>query len=137
MTSAEVHSCLVTNIPFHQHGTQEVIDAKRKELDKLKAFGAFIDLKRSDLSEEQRSKMVSTTWTVVYKPQGNNGEGLTKARLCARGDYEKEIFRTDSPTCAKGSLRLGLAVASTRNWKISVPSWNGLPTSCRFLPIPP
>ena len=88
-------------------------------MDKLKAFGAFIDVKKSDLSEEQRSKMVSTTWTVVYKPQGNNGEGLTKARLCARGDYEKDMFRTDSPTCAKGSLRLGLSVASSRNWKIS------------------
>ena len=104
LTSSETHSCMVVNIPFHQHGTKEVVDAKRKELDKLKSFGAFVEVNEKDLSPDQRSKIVSTTWAVVFKPQGNNGEGLTKARLCAQGDWESEIFRTDRPTGAKGSL---------------------------------
>ena len=82
LTSSETHSCMVVNIPFHQHGTKEVVDAKRKELDKLKSFRAFIEVNKKDLSPEQRSTIVSTTWAVVFKPQGNNGEGLTKARLC-------------------------------------------------------
>ena len=119
LMSKEKSDVLVTTIPYHQHGQKEVIEAKQKELEKLKSFGAFVEVKRSSLTEEQKSKMVSTTWTVVHKPQGNNGEGLVKARLCARGDREEGIFRTDSPTCSKGSLRLGLAIAASKGWKIN------------------
>ena len=109
---------LVTTIPYFQHGIPEIQEARKKEIEKLEGFGAFKPVQMSSLSEEQKAKMIATTWTVVHKPHANDGKGMYKARLCARGDREKELFRTDSPTCSKGSLRLGLTVAASKKWKL-------------------
>ena len=108
---------LVTTIPYFQHGIPEIQEAKKKEIEKLEGFGAFKPVQMSSLSE-QKAKMIATTWTVVHKPHANEGKGMYKARLCARGDREEELFRTDSPTCSKGSLRLGLTIAASKKWKL-------------------
>ena len=109
---------LVTTIPYFQHGIPEIQEAKKKEIEKLEGFGAFKPVQMSSLSEEQKAKMIATTWTVVHKPHANEGKGMYKARLCARGDREEDLFRTDSPTCSKGSLRLGLTIAASKKWKL-------------------
>ena len=118
LVEQEEHDVLVTTLPYHLHGTKEAVEAKKKELDKLYKFGAFEDVSRKDLDKEQLEKLVATTWTIVLKPGAEQGKTTTKARLCARGDREIGNFRTDSPTCAKSSLRLGLAIAATKGWKI-------------------
>lgn len=59
---------LVTTIPYFQHGIPEIQEAKKKEIEKLEGFGAFKPVQMSSLSEEQKAKMIATTWTVVHKP---------------------------------------------------------------------
>ena len=112
--SKEELKVLVTTIPYFQHGTPEIQEAKKKEIEKLESFGAFKPVKLDSLTEEQKAKIIATTWTVVHKPHANDGAGMYKARLCARGDKEEDLFRTDSPTCSKGSLRLGLTIAASK-----------------------
>ena len=41
----------------------------------MEGFGAFKSVQLSSLSEEQRAKMIATTWTVVHKPHANDGKG--------------------------------------------------------------
>ena len=95
---------LVTTIPYFQHRIPEIQEAKKKEIEKLEGFGAFKPVQMSSLSEEQRAKMIATTWTVVHKPHANDGKGMYKACLCACGGREEDLFRTDSPTCSKGYI---------------------------------
>ena len=111
-----IHSVMAVTIPYNKHGRPECVKAKEEELAKLRKFGAFVDVKESDLNESERANMIRCTWNIVYK--GKEGEGYYKARLCARGDSETQEFRTDSPTANKSSLRLGLALASSMGWKI-------------------
>ena len=47
-----------------------------------------------------------------------NGKPVTKARLVARGFEEDSInLKKDSPTCLKESVKITLAIASTKGWK--------------------
>ena len=111
-----VHSVMAVTIPYNKHGRPECVKAKEAELEKLRKFGAFVDVKESELTDSERANMIRTTWAIVFK--GKEGDGYYKARLCARGDSETQEFRTDSPTANKSSLRLGLALASSMGWKI-------------------
>ena len=123
LTSKEnKQSVLISQVPYHQHHTPEAMEAKKKELDKLRSFGAFKDVKKSDLTPEQLENQIATT--LVHKPDGDTGNTFIKARFCARGDHEEGLFRTDSPTCAKSSLRLGLSIAATK--KFLDPLWSRL-----------
>ena len=47
-----------------------------------------------------------------------NGKLGVKARLCVRGDQEKNTFRTDSPTVHKTSINLFFTLAATNSWRI-------------------
>ena len=53
------------------------------------------------------------------------GKEITKARLVARGDMEKNDIKVDSPTAAKQSMRCFLAIAATKEWKISSLDFTG------------
>ena len=66
---------LVTTIPYFQHGIPEIREAKNKEIQKLESFGAFKPVQLSSLSEDQKAKVIATTWTVVHKPHANDGKG--------------------------------------------------------------
>lgn len=57
--------------------------------------------------------MLSTRWVLTRKFKG--GKVVYKARLVARGFEENsQSLKTDSPTCAKESLRITLALISCR-----------------------
>lgn len=43
---------------------------------------------------------------------------VTIARLVVRGYEETEKFRLDSPTCEKENIRILLAFAASRDWKV-------------------
>ena len=47
-------------------------------------------------------------------------DGKIKSRLVARGyEDEEQKERVDSPTCSKSNLRLVIAIASSKNWRIN------------------
>ena len=58
---------------------------------------------------------ISMRWVVTEKIK--NGENVTKARLVARGFEENSLcLRKDSPACARETVRVALAVASSKGW---------------------
>ena len=114
VTDKNKHSVLVTQVPRYRHKDKDVLKAKEKELDKLKQFDTYKEVKESKLSSGQRANLIASTWSVVNK--GTSSDPVIKARLCARGDLEKVEVRTDSPTTSKASIRLILSIAASNKW---------------------
>ena len=96
----------VVNVPKDKRNSPECLQAKNKELDKLKEFNVYEVV--DDLGEE----IISTTWVLSMK------EGEIRARLVARGFEEQEEIDKASPTMHKSSLRSLLTIAAMRTWQI-------------------
>ena len=119
----EEHEVLVQAIPHSRHCEPSVVAAKEKELNTLRQFGTFEEVKKSSLTADELAQMIPTTWAVVLK-DSNNPDSV-KARLCARGDKEKGFVRSDSPTVTRQALRLLLTIAATHKWKIKSLDFTG------------
>ena len=113
---SEVNKVYVAIVPPHQHNTQLVKQAKAKELETLRQFETFEDRDLRDLSTEQKRKIIPSTWNVVLKDV--NDKESVKARLCARGDKEVGVAKSDSPTVTRQALRLLLTMAASRKQKV-------------------
>lgn len=85
--------------------------AKIDELNKWIEFDVYEEL------PDTGQKCISTRWICTVK--GTSTGDICKARLVARGfeDTDKNNVEKDSPTCAKESLRLVLAIIAQYNWK--------------------
>ena len=74
--------------------------------------------KRNEVYEEVDNcgqPTVSVRWVITEKCK--NGKTVVKARLVARGfEEELEDLPTDSPTCAKDTLRVALTAISANKW---------------------
>ena len=90
-------------------------EAKLKELDEWKVKEVYEEVER-----DEKLPLMSLKW--VVKPKLIDGVQKMKARLVARGDLEKENFRSDSPTCSKVTIRLILVFITTMKQKIC--SWD-------------
>ena len=84
----------------------ECLDAKLKELEKLKEFDTY------EIVDDIGQNHITTTWVLTEK-----GDEI-RARLTARGFQEEDDFPKDSPTMQKSSLRLLLALAAAKGWDI-------------------
>ncbi len=85
--------------------------AKQEEIEKWKRFKTFTEV------PDKGEKTISTRWVCTRKIKG--GKVVHKARLVARGfEEDSKTLRTDSPTCAKESLRLCLSIISCQQWKL-------------------
>ena len=65
---------------------------------------------------DEGQNCISTRWVITTKKV--NSKNIIKARLVARGFEEEREVRADSPTCAKESLRLVLAILSCNDWPL-------------------
>ena len=104
----EIEEVLVVLIPRHLHNQPECIEAKEKELENWDNFGTYEEV------EDVGQKTLNTNWVLVKKADG------VKARLCVRGDQErdKEHIRTDSLTVHKTNVKLFYLIATINKWKI-------------------
>ena len=94
----------LVNVPKEKKNSPECLEAKQRELDKLKEFNVYQEV------EELNQEIISTTWVLSMK-----GDEV-RARLVARGfEEEGEIDKT-SPTMHKSSLRTILTVAAYKSW---------------------
>ena len=90
---------------------QEVVDAKKKEIDNLTANKVF------DVVPYTNQKTISSRWvpTERYK----DGKKIIKTRLVARGfEEDSSKIRKDSPTCGRESLRLVFLAAVLNSWRL-------------------
>ena len=68
-----------TVLPRSQHHLPDTVKAKKKELDTIKEFRSY-----EEIREAQKVNIISYCWVIVKKQF--MGEEVTKARLVARGD---------------------------------------------------
>ncbi|PIK59085.1 hypothetical protein BSL78_03967 [Apostichopus japonicus] len=87
-------------------------EAKQEELQKWKDFAVYEEVPDSG------QKCISTRWICTIKETPNGS--VKKARLVARGfeDKDRNKIPTDSPTCAKESLRVLITIAAQNKWQL-------------------
>ena len=90
-----------------QEYTMKLNEARRSELEKLRAFDTYYPVVDSG------QKVITTRWVDTVKP-----DGTMKARLVARGFQETGDIQSDSPTAAKSSLRALLAICAANKWEV-------------------
>ena len=100
----------VTYVPLGEHWRPEVIEAKEKELNNWKKFDVFNEI------QDKGQTTISSRWVITQKEEDN--EKFIKARLVVKGFQEQESIQSDSPTAAKSTLRLVIALAANENWKL-------------------
>ena len=100
----------VTYVPLGEHWRPEVIEAKEKELDNWNKFNVFKEV------QDVGQKTISTRWVITQKEQEN--DKYIKARLVVKGFQEDERIQTDSPTAAKSTLRMVIALAANESWSL-------------------
>ena len=96
----------ITTIPKEEQNTQECMQAKISELEKLKEYGVYQEV------EDGGFETLSTRWVMTIK------EGEPRARLVVRGFEEEEIVQKDSPTVSKSAMRVLFVVAASKSWEI-------------------
>ena len=97
---------LAVLVSKEEANTPEALEAKQKELDKLKEFDTY------EIIEDEGQEYITTLWVLTKK-----GEEM-RARLTAKGFQELQQVPKESPTMHKHTLRVILAIAATNNWQI-------------------
>ena len=103
-------------VPRSQHHEPSSIQAKKKELEHFENYDVY-----EVVDKPSQVKIIGTQWVIVDKDVPGKSEPLRKARLTMRGDQEQteEIIHTDSPTVNAVNIKLMLAEAVRKGWKIS------------------
>ena len=112
MNDADALTCwideevLAVMVPRERRNSPEAMEAKFKELEKLKEFDTY------EIVDDVGQDRITTTWVLTEK-----GDEV-RARLTARGFQEEEEFPKDSPTLQKHSMRMILLLAVSLSWII-------------------
>lgn len=96
----------IVMVPPSEHDSFECEQAKNVELEKLKHFETYEEVKYDG------QPCISTRWVIWRK--GDN----MRARLVARGFEENAHVQRDSPTVGKDAIRLVLAIAASCDWTL-------------------
>ena len=95
---------------------QIIVRSSRKqvEINKFRKFEAF-----DAVIAPKDKKVLGISWVVTQKEK--EGDTVTKARLCVRGDQEINVdqIQTDSPTVSKFNIRMMLMAAAKERWKVT------------------
>ena len=119
-TGVEVES--VVYLSAAQNKSQEVVDAKEKELENMKRNNVF-----EEIPFTNQKPVISARWIITEKVKDD--KTVVKARLVARGFEEDSTqFKKDSPTCTRESLRIAFMTAPLMKWEL-----NTLDISAAFL----
>ena len=107
---ADKEEALVVLIPTKEHGSEECVAAKTRELEAFKKFGVYEEVK------DEGQERLSSRWVLTDK--STKTERKVKARLVCRGFEEAVEVQADSPTGSKETLHMLLAIAATKGWTI-------------------
>ena len=106
------HSIYVVEVPVREHGKAEIIEAKNNEIKNLKTYETFEEV------DDEGQETIGSRWIVTEKEKHDGQKQNYKARLVAKGFQEKDQPQSDSPTAAKESFKLLVALAANQNFKI-------------------
>ena len=99
-------------VPLKDHGKKEIVAAKNKEMDNLKFYETYIEVK------DEGQETIGSRWVITEKQEHDGQKQDYKARLVAKGFQELDQPQSDSPTAAKESFKLIMALSANYNFKI-------------------
>ena len=99
-------------IPFHMHGNQECVQAKKDEVKKIAE-----EFKAVKVVDDVGQFKISSRFVLWHKKH-SDGRVQVRARLVARGYEERDEVPSDSPTMDQTTLKLVLAIANSRDMEI-------------------
>merc|ERR1712089_60158 len=99
-------------VPVKDHGKPEIVEAKNNEIENLKHYKTFEEV----IDEGQ--KTIGSRWVITEKQKHDGQKQDYKARLVAQGFKEIDQPQSDSPTAAKESFKLLLALSANFGFKI-------------------
>merc|ERR1711867_97680 len=99
-------------VPVKDHGKPDIVEAKNKEIENLKLYETFEEVK------DEGQETIGSRWVVTEKQQHDGQKQDYKARLVAKGFQELDQPQSDSPTAAKESFKLIMALSANYNFKI-------------------
>ena len=102
----------VVEVPVREHGKAEVIEAKQKEIESLKMYETLEEV------DDEGQETIGSRWIVIEKEKHDGKKQNYKARMVAKGFQEKDQPQLDSPTAAKESFKLLVALAANQNFKV-------------------
>ena len=103
----------VVEIPVAEHDKPEIRKAKIKEIQNLEDYEMF------ELVEDKGKECIGSRWVITQKEKHDGQKIEFKARLVARGLQDKDKPQSDSPTVAKESLKLLLAIAANEEFELA------------------
>ena len=89
-----------------------MIEAKQKEIENLKTYETFEEV------DDEGQETIGSRWIVTEKEKHDGQKQNYKARLVAKGFQERDQPQSDSPTAAKESFKLLVALAANQNFKV-------------------
>ena len=101
----------LTELSFLADVENGIAQAKIKELQQWKDENVYTEI------ENTGQEAISVTW--VIRPKMIDGVASVKARLCARGFEEEQLFRTDSPSASREGNRMILAIIAANCWELN------------------
>ena len=101
-------------IPFHMHGNQECVQAKKDEVKKIAE-----EFKAVKVVDDVGQFKISSRFVLWHKKH-SDGRVQVRARLVARGYEERDEVPSDSPTMDQTTLKLVLAIANSRDMEIGI-----------------
>ena len=98
-------------MPVKEHGKPELIETKEKEIENLETYETFEEV--DDIGQET----IGSRWIVTEKEKHDRQKQNYKARLVAKGFQQREQPKSDSPTSAKESFNLLVALTANISFK--------------------
>merc|ERR1712115_157367 len=99
-------------VPVKDHGKPEIVEAKNKEIENLKFYETFEEVR------DEGQETIGSRWVVTEKQQHYGQKQDYKARLVAKGFQELDQPQSDSPTAAKECFKLIMALSANYKFKI-------------------
>merc|ERR1711881_354432 len=106
------YEILTVEVPVREHGKPEIVEAKENEIQNLKTYETFEEIK------DEGQETIGSRWIITEKQKHDGQKYAYKARLVAKGFQEIDQPQSDSPTAAKESFKLLMALCANLNFKI-------------------
>ena len=106
------YEIFTVEVPVREHGKPEIVEAKENEIQNLKTYETFEEIK------DEGQETIGRRWIVTEKQKHDGQKQAYKARLVAKGFQEIDQPQLDSPTAAKENFKLLKALAANQNFKV-------------------
>ena len=98
----------IIEIPKKRHNEPAVIEAKEKEFENFKKYGAVTEV------EDEGQDKIGSQWIINEKQKQDGQKQKVKARIVVRGFQEKKKPQSDSPTALRESFKTFIVIPSNR-----------------------